>query len=514
MLRRGEAPPPEFTRPEVAKILIEGYRRLQKDTGQQIKKQEPEETKSPAIKASGGSRKLLVIGLDCVPPELLFDKFTNDLPNIKYLIEHGIYGELHSCTPPITVPAWASMMSGKDPGQLGIYEFRNRSDYSYEGMSIATSRAVQEERIWDILSDRGKIVTLVGVPQTYPVKPVNGQLVSCFLTPSTLSQYTYPNELKDEIENLVGEYLLDVPNFRSEDKEALLRKIYEMTEKRFRVIRYLMSNKPWDFFMFVEMGTDRIHHAFWKYFDSDHKKYQPGNPFENAIHDYYKYIDSEIGRLMEELDDQTGICLLSDHGAKKLDGGICINEWLIANGYLTLKEKPEGVQPLEKVEIDWSRTLAWGAGGYYGRIFLNVKGREPAGIIEPQDYEATRDELIEKIKTLQDEQGQPLNSRIFKPENVYKNVKNIPPDLIVYFGDLNWRSVASVGLNRIHTLDDELGPDGANHSEHGVFVFYDPRNPGGGQKLQGVDILDIAPTLLHIMKEKIPQDMEGKVILN
>lgn len=516
MLELGEAPPPEFTRLEVANILIEGYRRQQQFAESQ-KKDDNKSTKNrPTVKSLNGSlngkRRVFVIGLDCAPPELIFDHYKDALPNIKRLMEQGIYGELQSCTPPITVPAWASMMSSKDPGQLGFYGFRNRADYSYDSMSIATANAVKEDRVWDILSRNGKKVTVVGVPQTYPVRPVNGHMISCFLTPTTQSQYTYPSELKSEVERLVGEYVVDVPNFRTENKDWLLRQIYEMTEKRFRVIRYLMRKKPWDFFMFVEMGTDRIHHGFWKFIDPTHRKYEPGNPFEDSVKDYYKYIDREIGELLDNLDDDTVVCVISDHGAKKMDGGICINEWLMENGYLTLKDKPTTTIPLEKAVIDWNKTKAWAAGGYYGRLFLNVKGREPNGTIEPEDYENVRDELIAKLESLTDERGLNIGTKIFKPEKVYKDIKNIPPDLIIYFGNLYWRSVGSVGLNRIHTFENDTGPDDANHAEQGIFIMYDPQNPANGKQVNGLNLVDVAPTILNLFGQDIPSDMIGKVI--
>ena len=126
------------------------------------------------------SRKVFVIGLDCAAPELVFDRWRDDLPNLTYLAENGPYGEMQSCIPAITVPAWTVMMSGKDPGQLGIYGFRNRSDHTYDGRFIATGNYVREKRVWDHLSEAGKQSVVIGVPQTYPVKPLNGKLISLF----------------------------------------------------------------------------------------------------------------------------------------------------------------------------------------------------------------------------------------------------------------------------------------------------------------------------------------------
>ncbi len=510
MLERGEMLPKEFTRPEVSRVLIEGMRkRFKRLIGS-------EEEETPSLRQARDSafepRKVFVIGMDCLEPSLVFDKWREALPNLSRLMDQGAYGELESSTPPITVPAWSSMLASKDAGQLGFYGFRNRADYSYDKMSIATSSAVRAPRVWDILGRAGKQVIVVGVPQTYPPKPVNGHLITSFLTPPN-AKYTYPDSLADEVESLVGEYLVDVPQFRTENKDYLLEQIYDMTEKRFTVLKHLMRTKPWDFFMFVEMGVDRIHHGFWKYHDPTHPKYVPGNPYENAIKDYYRYIDREIGEMVDGLDDDTVVMVISDHGAKAMDGGICFNEWLIQEGYLVLKDKPAGIVPLEKCEVDWSRTKAWGAGGYYGRLFLNVKEREPQGVIPPHDYERVRSELVEKLTALEDHQGNVIpGTRALKPQEVYRQVNNIPPDLIVYFGDLRWRSVGSLGLNAIHTFENDTGPDDANHAQMGVYMFYDPRQNLAGRQLNGLHLEDIAPTILDLMGLPVPRDMEGEVI--
>ena len=410
------------------------------------------------------------------------------------------------------------MTSGKDPGVLGFYGFRNRADYSYENMNMATGSSVMEPRVWELLGDAGKQVIVVGVPQTYPVRSVNGYLISSFLTPSVQRQYTYPNELRYEIDRLLGgrEYDVDVHQFRTEDKDFLLKQIYDMTEKRFIVLKDLLKNKPWDFFMFVEMGVDRIQHGMWRHMDPTHPRFEPGNPYQDAIKKYYQFIDQEINEMLSVLDNDTIVLVVSDHGAKKMDGGICINEWLRREGYLVLKEEPmrEGPRPIpfEKVEIDWEKTTAWGAGGYYARIFLNVQGREPTGLIPKADYEKIRDELAAAIKAIPDQEGNPLNTTCFRPEAIYQDVRNIPPDLIIYLGDLHWRSVGSFGFDNIYTFENDIGPDDANHAQDGMFIYHDLRQNLGGRQLNGAHLMDFAPTVLHLMRQPIPNDMQGKVI--
>src|SRR5207249_4558509 len=222
-----------------------------------------------------------------------------------------------------------SMMASKDPGTLGYYGFRNRADRSYEKMTTATSLAVKEPLLWDYLGAAGKRVVLIGVPQTYPPRPVHGLMVTDFLTPSIESNYTYPPELKAEIAALpdVHPYEFDV-SFRTDNKAEIRDGIVRMTDKRFALARHLLTTKPWDFFMMVEMGTDRVHHAFWQYMDPAHHRYEPGNPFESVIADYYEHVDAQVGRLLEVLPEDAHVFVVSDHGAQCMDGGIALNEWL------------------------------------------------------------------------------------------------------------------------------------------------------------------------------------------
>ncbi|MBO8161176.1 MAG: alkaline phosphatase family protein [Thermosipho sp. (in: Bacteria)] len=420
------------------------------------------------------AKKMVVIGLDCADPKLTFEEFFDELPNIRKIALKGSYGSLKSTIPPITVPAWMSMMTGKDPGTLGIYGFRNRKDYSYDSVTFANSKMIKEKTVWEILGENNLKSIVLGVPLTYPPKPINGYLVTSFLTPSTKSEYTYPKELKKEIESWVGDYMFDVDNFRSNDKERLLKELYSMEEKRFEVAKHLVVEKEWDFFMMVVMGIDRIHHAFWAYHDKTHFKHDPNSKFVSAIKDYYKFIDTKIGELLNILPDNVDILIASDHGIKKMEGGIAINDWLIQKGYLVLKEKPEKPTRIGKLiaegKIDWEKTKVWGMGGYYGRIFFNVKGREPNGIIPKEEYENFRNQLIKELSEITDEYGNNIGTVCFKPEEIYETTKNISPDLIVYFGNLDWRSMGTVGNKTIWLHENDTGPDDANHSQYGMIL--------------------------------------------
>jgi predicted AlkP superfamily phosphohydrolase/phosphomutase len=459
--------------------------------------------------------RIAVIGLDCGTPQLLFEDFAGELPNIGALMARGMHGELASITPPITVPAWACSMTGRTPGQLGIYGFRNRKDSTYDGLAIATSDAVKEAAVWDLLGRAGKRSLLIGVPPGYPPKPVEGWRVSCFLTPPSAKAYTHPGDLAAEVEEELGgngRYIFDIPNFRDKGEDFVMDQVFTMTERRFRVARRLVRNKPWDYFMLVEMGPDRLHHVFWQHYDPKHPKYEPGNRFEQAFRDYYLFLDREVGALLEALPEDCVTIVMSDHGARPMIGGVTFNDWLMRRGYLSMSEELAGATPIAKAPIDWSRTVAWGDGGYYGRLFLNVKGREPEGTIEPGDYERTRDELVQALETMPGPDGTPLGTKVFKPQDVYPEVRGVAPDLIVYFGDLEWRSVGTVGNREVFTYENDTGPDGANHDRNGVFIMAGaPGQPTG--KRDGLRLIDVGPTIAGLYGLDMPADAQGRSLL-
>ena len=458
--------------------------------------------------------KTVIIGLDCLEPSLV-ERWIGELPTFARLRGAGIWGRMRSCVPPITVPAWSCMMSSKDPGSLGIYGFRNRTDHSYKGLGFATGDWVKEDRLWDILSAQGKRCAVLGVPGTYPImRAINGPMISCFLTPGLKSAWASPASLKDEVAAWLDgrDYLFDVADFRNADKGRILDDIHEMTRRRFAVARGMLAQYGPDFFMMVEMGSDRIHHGFWHYMDREHRKYEAGNALENAIHDYYIMLDGEMAGLLEIVDmEGTNALVISDHGAKRLDGGICVNDWLRREGYLNVRTEPVAGTAPGKCDIDWSRTRAWGEGGYYARIFLNVRGREPEGIVAPEDYEGLCAELAGKLKEIPDDRGEALRTDVWMPRELYREVKGVPPDLIVIFGELTWRAVGTMGYESLYLYENDTGPDEANHAQYGYFSWSGP-GIAAQREAVDIDILDVAPTVLEGMGVKAPGGMLGKGI--
>jgi predicted AlkP superfamily phosphohydrolase/phosphomutase len=455
--------------------------------------------------------KLLVVGLDSAAPELLFGE--ERLANFRRLMAAGCYGQLETIIPPITVPAWMCMATSQDPGSLGVYGFRNRTDHSYDGLAVANARSIRELAVWDQVAREGKRANIIGVPPGYPPRKVSGISVGCFLTPDPRTdEYALPPSVKATIAELVGDYPVDVKGFRTHNKDWLRHEIYEMSRKHFQVVRHFLRHTEWDYFQFVEIGLDRLQHGFWKFHDPDHILHEPGNPYEAVIRDHYQYLDDELGGILDLLDEETAILVLSDHGARRLDGGFCVNEWLLREGLLTLHRYPEAVTPFAELAVDWGRTRVWSEGGYYARIFLNVKGREPEGTIDRADYEPFRDELKARLEALVDDRGRPLGTLVFKPEEIYRNVRNVSPDLIVHFGALSWRSIGGVGYPALHVQENDTGPDDCNHAQRGSFILAAPGSRLRGE-LSGVHILQMAPTLLELGGYDQPTTMQGTSLL-
>jgi predicted AlkP superfamily phosphohydrolase/phosphomutase len=405
------------------------------------------------------------------------------------------------------------MVTSQDPGSLGVYGFRNRSDRSYANLGIVNSRTFKAQTIWDHLAMEGKRAVTIGIPPSFPPKRLNGISVGCFMTPSVEEEYTYPPHIKEEIRELVGEYLVDVKGFRTDDKAWLRDQIFEMSRKQFTVVRHYLQHAEWDYFHFVNIALDRVHHGFWKYIDATHPDYEPESPFASVIPEFYQHLDDEIGRVLELLDDDTAVLVVSDHGAQALHGGFCVNEWLVQQGLLVLHEYPDAVTPFGNLNVDWEKTRVWSEGGYYARVFFNVKGREPTGVIEPAEYESFREDIAARFRALPTPQGAPMGSLVFKPEETYRETRNVPPDLIVHFGALDWRSIGGVGYHgELYLRENDTGPDDCNHAQFGAFVLAGPGVPARGE-MEGAHLLDVAPTLLALGGYDVPEGMQGRDLL-
>jgi len=444
-------------------------------------------------------RRLFILGLDSAPPKIVYEGYGVELEALREVSEESVRYILRSCHPPITIPAWIVMFTGKTPGELGIYGFRHRRPGDVRESYIVNSTHIKAPTLWDILGRKGCRVGVIGVPPTYPPKPIHGFLVTDFTTPGPHKPYTFPPWLKKELEEKYGQFIFDVV-YRSHEKDKVAKEVFQMTKQHLQVVTHLLLKKKWDLFIYVEIGVDRVQHAFWKYFDKHHPRHVEHPVYSKVIPEYYKMIDSWFKEIWKILPKDTIIVVTSDHGAKAMKGAFVVNQWLQEQGYLKLKEMPKKPgQDLNKDMIDWQHTIAWGWGGYYARIFINLEGREPKGIVKKKYYEGTIRQLKKDIGKIRGPNNEQWQNKVYTPYELYPHVKGDAPDLIVYFDDLNWRSAGTLGWNTIYLPENDRGPDDAVHDWNGVLAIYDPEGTLSKGDKGTIDINEVFDLLLELV---------------
>ncbi|MCX8072605.1 MAG: alkaline phosphatase family protein [Candidatus Binatia bacterium] len=413
-------------------------------------------------------RRVLVIGLDGAPASLLLGGTQELFPNLHRLARAGQFGVLRSCDPPITVPAWACMLSGRDPGELGLYGFRHRYGHGYADQELVHSGLLPLGMLWDWVGERGGRVILLGVPPAYPPPRLDGVVVSCLLTPGGTRPRCEPSETESLLSTIAPDYRCDIADFRSTPDAVLLEQAVCALRARFRVARELARREPWDLFVLTDIGSDRVQHGLWGASgDNGH----PGA----EVHAYYQQVDAEIGVWTSELPDDVCIWIVSDHGAQRCRGGVFLNEWLRRRGWLRLVSDTIGARSLTPKMVDWHRTRAWAEGGYVGRIYLNVRGRQAHGTVDHADVdrvcEDLRAALCADLAEREDGRVPILASR---PQEIYRDCRGFPPDLLVYVDGLRWRVFGGVGVHPLWSEQNDFGRDRANHHHDGVFIAWDP----------------------------------------
>ena len=449
--------------------------------------------------------RVCMLGLDCLAPQLVFDRFWADLPNLRGLAMRGLAGPLMSCDPPITVPAWAAMMTGEDPGSLGLYGFHDRSDRSYHRRHLASSMSYSQLPLWTRLSRAGVACRILALPQTYPPKPINGYMVTGCLTPSHIGIATYPEHLKHEVQSVLGRQALDIPDFRSLAPAALLQQVQQQTDALWTLACQWAELDDWQFFALVDMGPDRLHHGLWQLCIPDHPGFS-ANPLQHALRDYYVQLDRWIGAVLQRLRPGDVVLVLSDHGAQAMQGGVAVNEWLMRQGYLHMHSQGAAGEPFDVHKVDWSQTRVWADGGYAARLYFNIAGREPEGIVAATEVPALWADLQRDVQALPRAGNRP--HRLLQPERIYRQVRGVAPDALLYLSNLQLRALGSLGHPQIFSATNDTGADGANHAHAGTLILRD----GGGPRSAQHSLYDVAPTILQHLGVPVPATMLGHAI--
>ena len=500
--------------------------------------------------------KVFTIGVDGGTFDIILPLVEKgELPNFERMINQGIWGKLESTVPPFSGPAWSSFQTGKAPSSHGIFDFLNKKPNSYETYYV-NSTHIKGARFWDVLGDNGLKVGIINVMVTYPPRPVNGFLLTGGLTPMGRS-FAYPESLAKEITETFGDYRIwGVGGITlTEGGEKKFINAYFTNEKRrMDMARHLMRTREWDFFMVMFEGADPLQHELWKYIDENHPRFNSNTEeyVKQAIPNFYKEVDGFLGEIFKMLPDDTTVCIMSDHGFGPMDRYFLVNNFLIEIGMLKLNinfstslkrvafdhgvslerlyrlAKKLGFSRAAKVfrggarekmlsrltpsfrDIDWSRTRAF-AVGTGGHIYLNVRGREPQGIVEMgEEYKNVRNFIIEKLESLTDPKtGNKAIEKVFSKEELYTGrFLDRAPDISFLpargFGTLQRKQFVSPStfIN---------SPSCGTHRINGIMLLFGP-NIESNKKIEEAKIFDLAPTILHLFGLPIPEDMDGRVL--
>jgi len=478
---------------------------------------------------------------------------------LKKIMEEGAWGKLESTIHPLSPQAWASFMTGKNPGKHGIFEFIEHKPYSYD-LHYINGGFIQGKSLWRILSEVGKRVCVINVPFTYPPDKVNGYLISGLDSPGTHSDFCYPPTLLDEIKNKFGEYQLRQYPYRA-TPETYLNKIFGQFDYILKVAKYLKAKESWDLFMVVFESTDLVQHFYWHYAFPEEFGIPPTNNknLSEAIFNVYNKIDGGLSELLNLCQKDETVIVMSDHGFSPCRKIFFMDNWLHQQGYLAYRGKNQKPYTLTRIfhlgfqkyfpnrfkgwitslvpglrdklrsylttaTIDWQHTKAFSLGIDSTNIFINLNGRFPEGIVEEgREYEDLRDEIAKSLGDLIDpETGERIIEKVYRREELYHGDRlNKAPDLLVTWRNFEYNTRRGYEREKDGFLGSSLEfsdvssysslQKSGTHHIKGIFIAQGPgiKNMAA---FEGVKIIDLAPTILYLLGESIPQDMDGRVL--
>ena len=501
--------------------------------------------------------RVLVIALaeatfDLIQPMVKAGK----LPAISRMMTNGAWGKLQSQVPFVTPQMCGTVVTGRSPGQHGLMDFYQRGD---DGTFRDTNGSdLLAPPIWRMLSERGIRCGILNAPFTYPPEKIDGFMISGEDAPGAHRSIASPSSLYDDIIKRFGRYPLKDTFPGGRKKEDYLSLITADVQRQSEIYEHLLRTQQWDFALMFFSQTAMVQHYFW----GDHESRDPANPFRGVLESAYVALDAAIDRLSKAAGEFATVFVISDCGAGLLQSGVNINQQLANEGLLYSKKpatgassaRPERASLVERLrtsvqhylqkdafrwlyfavnhylrplkvwiqgrlsgqDIDWSRTKAYSR-GQWGYVYVNLKGRDPHGIVSPgAEYEAVRDQVIKSFETLVDPAtGLTAATKVWKREELYRGPGvEFAPDLVI-----DWRDGAympnesSLGKSVFSQRMREYmnWPTTGSHRLHGVLVAAGPAIEAG-TIVQGARIIDLVPTWLQLFGQAVPQELEGKVI--
>jgi predicted AlkP superfamily phosphohydrolase/phosphomutase len=386
--------------------------------------------------------KVCVLGISGADSQMLFDH--KEMVNLHRLMDFGFYGQMDAVIPPSALSAWICTVTGRNPGSIGIYGDAIRIDRSYASARMLEPEDIAGLAIWDRLQTVGKRSKVLGFPW----------------------RDRYSSKTLCQQQSVVWEWA--VAAGRDQWDQACIE----------------IAEGDWDYFQVIDR-TPEVVHRFGLAQNCDAAEHGNALP-SDAVFEFYKSLDAQLGRVMELLDDNTSVMLVSPFDAHPpLKSVLDINDWLIDRGFLVLQDVGARMAEFDPLLVNWEKTRAWSAGEDCAQVFMNLKGREPQGVIEGSEYETFREEIRSHL-TNAFAGHEEIHLRAWKPEELFGETRNIAPDLIVY-------------------------PESSSGTS-GMFVFSSPSYSFRG-KYNGATFLDMAPTLLSVAGCELPDSMQGRTLL-
>jgi predicted AlkP superfamily phosphohydrolase/phosphomutase len=490
--------------------------------------------------------RVLVLGLDGATLDVIEPLARSGrLPHFAKLIEEGAWGVLKSTMPPVTVPAWVCMMTGKNPGKLGFYDLLRRQGYGVEPNHGCYK---EQAPLWHTLNRYGVRTGLMNIPATYPPEEVDGFMVTGMLTPSKKSTFSYPSTLGADLDSSVVDYEIDVHHWQYFDEGDLVKDIYKVLEKRGLAAEYLIKSFLCDFYMIVFTSSDRLHHQLW------HKR--------DVVEAYWEELDQVVGRILDMFGEETTVIVVSDHGFGHLERTFYVNEWLKRKGFLRVKREMNErvivkfgrlverlyhflgerklVRPamnflnkivsLERLQkytydylsnerlegrVNWAKTKAFSCvhTPHFGQIYINLEDKMGEGCVTEEERGALKEALLEELMSLRDprtKEGVKVEAHF--SEDVYSGPHlGEAPDIVFTLDDGRCEIDAKVGDGRLFAEGAPLTGWKGTHTMDGVFMA---RGPGikPGFRVEKATILDVTPTLLRIFGIPERGETDGRVL--
>jgi predicted AlkP superfamily phosphohydrolase/phosphomutase len=503
---------------------------------------------------------VLVVGLDAATWDLVMPwAQAGVLPTLQRLLREGVHAPLRSTLPALTPPGWTSAATGRNPGKHNVFNFyRGRAG----GLQPApvTPSDLRSPRVWDIAAQQGLKSVVLRMPLTYPPQESVGVMVSGIMTPKGTEDFVAPASIKAELEAAIPGYRMEVDaeNLRQGDLDTFRADAFDLQRVQTEEALYLLQHADWDLFWVMSHTLDKLQHFFWRYMDPQHPAYPGPGPYTDTIRDFHVAFDRALARYLEAVPADTNVVLLSDHGSAPLHTYFCVMNWLAENRFMALQgegaarrglaaagvdaraltrrlkgmglgwvpkllprglkgQVPQALTSFNKIasRIDWSRTKAYCPSAPGSGLWINLKGREPEGIVSPgADYERVVKELTEKLLAYRDPKtGEAIVTAVHRREDVYAGPHaDGGADLQIETG----RTVCMIeGLGRKSLMPAGKAPEErtGNHARDGILLAWGP-DVRRGETLATRAIEDVAPTVLHLLGLAVDADMDGRVLVD